>query len=113
MRSGDYSISYDDEFYRNEFARIMDRHFEQRSFSIRSALVSKQPVNGNRIIKDYHGGDYDKSIFDLVENMWDHEHCSVCYFKIKDGYTYWENKDGIILLCDACYEAFDRGIQSP
>ncbi|MGA2177012.1 MAG: hypothetical protein ABSH38_18715 [Verrucomicrobiota bacterium] len=108
MKSGDYSISRDDEYYRKAFAQIRDRHFEQRTFSSRPALVAKEPLNGHRMWKDYHGEQYDKSEFDLVEGMWDHEHCSVCWFTIKDGYTYWENDRRIKLLCDACHEAFTR-----
>jgi hypothetical protein len=105
MKSGDYSISRDDEYYRNEFAEITDRQFSQRTFSSHAALVAKEPVNGHQVWSDYHGEPYDTSKYDLVEGMWDHEHCSVCLFSIKDGYTYWENRDRIKLLCDACHEA--------
>jgi hypothetical protein len=108
MKSGDYSISRDVEHYRKAFAEIRDRQFEQRTFSSRPALVPKEPVNGHRMWKDYHGEPYDTSKFDLVEGMWDHDHCSVCWFSIKDGYTYWENAGRIELLCDACYEVFTR-----
>jgi hypothetical protein len=72
---------------------------------MRSALVAKEQVNGYRMSKDYHGEPYDETKFDLVEGMWDHEHCSVCWFRITDGYTYWENTKRIKLLCDACHEA--------
>jgi len=107
MKSGDYSISRDDAYYANAFAEIGDRHFEQRTFSSRPALVAKEPVNGQRMWRDYHGEPYDSSKFDLVEGMWDHDHCSVCWFSIKDGHTYWENHKRI-KLCDACHEAFAR-----
>jgi len=93
-------------YYREAFAEIHDRQFEQRSFSSRPALVVKEPLNGYRTWQDYRGEPFDKSKFDLVEGMWDHEHCSVCLFTIKDGYTFWENDRRIKLLCDACYEAF-------
>jgi hypothetical protein len=104
MKSGDFSISRADDYYRKAFSEIRDRHFEQRTFTSRPALVAKEPVNGHRSWKDYHGEPYDASKFDLVEGMWDHEHCCICWFKIKDGHTYWENTKRINLLCDACYE---------
>ena len=108
VKSGDYSICRDDEYHRGLFSEIGDRDFVQRTFSVRPALVAKEPVNGHRMWKDYHGEPYDKSKFDLVEGMWDHEHCSVCWFSIKEGFTYWENAKRIKLLCDACYEAFTK-----
>jgi hypothetical protein len=106
MKSGDFSVSRDDEYHRKQFAEIGDPAFVQRTFFSHAALVAKQPVNGHRMWKDYHGEPYDKSEFDLVEGMWDHDHCSICFFTIKDGFTYWENTNRVRILCDACYEAF-------
>jgi hypothetical protein len=106
MKSGDFSDDRGTEYFRREFGEIRDREFEQRSFSPRPALVAKEPVEGHRMSKDYHGEPYDVSKFDLVEGMWDHEHCSVCWFTINAGHTYWENVKRKNLLCDACYEAF-------
>jgi hypothetical protein len=108
MKSGDYSVSRDTDYYRKAFAEISDSNFVQRAFSSHPALVAKEPVNGHRMWKDYHGEPYDTSKFDLVEGMWDHEHCSVCWFTIKEDYTYWENEKRIKLLCDACYEALTK-----
>lgn len=105
MKSGDFSVSRDEDYYRKEFAEILDRAFVRRTFASRAALVAKKPVNGNRTWADYQGQAYDESQFDLVEGMWDHDHCNVCFFSITDGFTYWENADRIKLLCDACYEA--------
>jgi hypothetical protein len=105
MKSGDYSIPRDDEYHQNLFSQITDRAFTQRTFSLRPSLVAKEPVNGLRLWKDYDGEDYDPSKFTLVEGMWDHEHCFVCWFTIKEGFTYWENTKRVKLLCDACYEA--------
>jgi len=105
MKSGDYSISRDSEDFRKQFAGIKDRAFVQQTFATRPGLVAKEPVNGHRMTKDYHGEQYDESKFDLVPGMWDHEHCSVCWFKIKDGHTYWQNTKRIKLLCDACHDA--------
>jgi hypothetical protein len=108
MKSGDYSISHNDDFFRREFSQISDRNFTQRLFLSQPALVAKQPVNGHRAWREYKGEPYDKSEFDLVEGMWDHEHCAICFFTISDGFTYWENNRRIKLLCDACHEAFVR-----
>src|ERR1700753_3458615 len=108
MKSGDFSDSRDDEYYRKEFAALKERKFEQRVFSARPALVSKEPVNGHRMWKDYHGEPFDSNQFDLVEGMWDHDHCGICWFTIVNGFTYWESDGRIKLLCDACYEAFSR-----
>ena len=105
MKSGDFSISRDNDNHRKWFSEIKDKAFEQRIFSTHAALVAKESVNGHRMWKEYDGGSFDESKFDLVEGMWDHEHCSVCFFTIKDGFTYWRNTRGIKLLCDACHEA--------
>ena len=110
MKSGDPSVNRDDESYRREFSEIRNRNFVQRTFSTRLALVAKTPVNGHRMWKDYHGEPFDTDEFELVEGMWDHEHCSVCWFTIKDGHTYWENEGRVKLLCDFCYEAFKRQV---
>ena len=106
MKSGDPSIARDTEYYRKAFSEILDRNFVQRTFSSHAALVAREPVNGHRMWQDYHGEPYDASKFELVEGKWDHEHCSICWFTINDGHTYWENGNRIKLLCDACYEAF-------
>jgi len=108
LKSGDYSVIRDNENFRKAFAEIRNRHFEQRAFSSRPALVAKEPAEGLRMWKDFHGEPYDGSKFELVEGMWDHDHCSVCWFSIKDGYTYWEDDNRVKLLCDACHEAFMR-----
>jgi len=106
MKSGDFSMTRDDERHRKWFSKIKDKDFEQRTFSTRPALVAKEPVNGHRMWREYDGGPYDELKFDLVKGMWDHEHCCICFFKIKDGFTYWQNARRINLLCDACHEAF-------
>jgi hypothetical protein len=108
MKSGDYTVSRDDAYYTNEFSKISDSNFVSRVFLTRTALVAKLPVNGHRCTKDYHGGLYDENVFDLVDGTWDHEHCFVCWFSIRDGHSYWENGKRINLLCDACYEAYKK-----
>lgn len=106
MRSGDFSISRDNDYYRKQFAEITDPLFVQCTFFSRAALVAKEIVNGYRMSTGYHGQQYDESKFDLVEGIWDHDHCGVCWFRITNGFTYWEHTNRIKLLCDACYEAF-------
>jgi hypothetical protein len=103
-RSGDSSIDRKDEYYREEFEGISDREFSQSTFRACPALVSKVLMNGQRMWKPYYGGEFDRNQFDIVEGMWDHEHCSVCNFKITGGYSYWENKNRIKLLCDECHD---------
>lgn len=104
MTSGDFANPVDDKTWQANLAELQGRTYTQVTFSKRPALLSKKPVNGHRMWKDYHGGPYDEDAFDLVQDMWDHEHCSVCYFKILDGHTYWESEKRIKLLCDACHE---------
>jgi hypothetical protein len=101
MKSGDFCISRDDEYHRKEFGEIEDREFMQHTFSSTPALVA----NDGHTWQEYTGQAFDSSKFHIVEGMWDHEHCSVCFFTIKDGYTYWENRNRIKILCDACHEA--------
>jgi hypothetical protein len=108
MKSGDFSVPRDGDYYRKEFADIVDRAFVQRTFASHAALVAKKPVNGHRMSADYQGQAYDELEFDLVEGMWDHDHCGLRGFKITDGFTYWENSGRVKLLCDACYEAFTK-----
>jgi hypothetical protein len=106
MKSGDFSISRDDAYYGKAFSEVKNHPYRQRTFSARAALVAKETVNGRRIWKNYDGGSYDPTQFELVEGMWDHEHCSICFFTITEGFTYWESDSRIKLLCDACHEAF-------
>ena len=106
MRSGDRSLDRNEPYCRDEFEEISDREFSQTVFHPYPALVSKAPVNGHRMWKAHYGGDYNKEKYDLVKGKWDHEHCSICRFKIIDGYSYWENKNKVKLLCDECYDFY-------
>ena len=108
MKSGDYSQDRNDEHFRSEFTRVTDPHFVRQTFSTRRALVAKAVINGYRHIQDYHGEAYDPKEYDLVDGEWDHEHCSICTVRIVDGQTYWENGRRVILLCDACYDWYNR-----
>lgn len=108
MRSGDPTINRGSDYSQSRFNEIVDKTFTHETFHAYPALVSKAPVNGHRMWSPYYGGDYDKEKFDLVEGMWDHEHCSICDFKIKDGHSYWSNLKRIRLLCDECYDYFKK-----
>lgn len=102
MKSGDFTVDRENDYYRKAFSEISDRDFVQRAFSPRPALLAKEAVHGRRMRKDYNGGEYDEAKFELVEGMWEHEHCSICWFTIKEGHTFWENRDRIKIMCDAC-----------
>ena len=106
MKSGDFSLSRDRAFFGEELSEIQGRTYEMKTFSPHAALLAKELQNGHRAWRDYHGEPFDSAKYELVEGMWDHEHCSVCLFSIQTGHTYWESEGRIIQLCDACYEAF-------
>jgi hypothetical protein len=93
MKSVDFSISRDDAYYTHEFSEIKNCAFRQRTFSVHASLVAKETVIGQCFWKEYDGGSYDHAQFELVEGMWDHEHCSICFFSITEGFTYWENEN--------------------
>jgi hypothetical protein len=109
MRSGDPTINRHDDYYRSRFTEIVDKNFAVETFHAYPALVSKEPVNGHRMWSPYYGGDYDKEKFDMVDGMWDHEHCSICESKIRDDNSYWSNGKRVRLLCDECHDYFISG----
>jgi len=102
MRSGDSStMDYNYFSVRLEFDSIDDKEFRQMVFHPLPALVDKI----NRRWRAYMGGEYDKERFDVVDGMWNHEHCDICNFSVDENYTYWVNRDGNI-LCDECHDHF-------
>jgi hypothetical protein len=107
-RSGDPTINRNGDYYKRTWGDTIDKEFTRTVFVPYPALVCKQLVNGHRSWKPYYGGQYDQEEYDLVKDMWDHEHCSICNFKITEGYTYWFNEGRICLLCDECYEYFKK-----
>jgi hypothetical protein len=111
-RSGDRAIDRNDAYYRRTWEDILDKTLCQTVFQPSPALVQKELVNGHRMWQPYEGGDYDKEKFDLVEDMWDHEHCSICNFRIVAGNTYWFNQGRVRLLCDECHDHFARHTES-
>ena len=88
MKSGDYSFSHENEYHRKEFSRISNRIFTQKTFSSQHALFAREAP---RFWREFRGEQYDPAKFELVRRGWDHEHCTICCFKIEDGFTYWEN----------------------
>jgi hypothetical protein len=108
MKSGQFDAEVSREYFHAAIADIHNHEFVQRTFHPRPALIVKELVNGHRMSKEFKGEIFDPNKFDKVEGHWDHEHCSICWFKIVEGYTYWENKDSVKLLCDACYEEYKK-----
>ena len=96
----------DHDYYRKTFDEITDKRFYDCVFHSYAALVSKEPINGQRMWKPYYGGHFDGEIYELIEDMWDHEHCSICSYKIEDGQSYWVNEKRVRILCDECYEYY-------
>ena len=96
---------------RIEFDSIEDKQFRQIVFHSRPALFNKK----EGLCEAYDGGEYDKAKFDLVEGMWDHEHCNICGFSIREDYTCWVNTNNVNILCDECYDHFvehDKSMQA-
>ena len=92
-----------DEYYRIGLDQITDRAFVQLTFSPGPALVEKKPPPGHQAWREYIGQAFDPEEFDLVPNLWDHQHCIVCDFTINPGHTYWRNGQDLI-VCDVCHE---------
>lgn len=107
-RSGDPSLDREEGYLREQANAITGWQFSRVVFHPYAALVSKELVEGQHMWRPYAGGECDEDMFELVDGMWDHEHCSVCSFKITDDHAYWENASRIVLLCDECHEFYAR-----
>ena len=107
-RSGNPTVDRKNEYYRRVWEETIDKTFSRAVFIPYPALVRRELVNGHRNWEPYYGGEYNKEKYDLVKDMWDHEHCSICNFKITTGKTYWFNKNHIRLLCDECYDYYKK-----
>jgi hypothetical protein len=106
QRSGDRSLDREHDYYRQPFDEIIDKEFHNYSFHSYPALVSRKLINQHRMWKPYNGGQFDEEQFELVEGLWDHEHCSICNYKIENGHSYWANENRVQILCDECYEHY-------
>ncbi len=104
MKSGDLDIPFNEASFQKAIQGIRDLNFTQRTFHPKAALIAKELVNGSRLCKEYKGGDFDQNEFEKKDAFWDHEHCAICWFKILDGHTYWQNQGAVTILCDACHE---------
>lgn len=106
-RSGELDQDRNHESYKRTWDEIIDKKFTQTIFHSYPALVCKELVNGQRMWKPYNGEPYDQDKYELVKDMWDHEHCSICGFKILDNHTYWFNERRVRLLCDECHDYYE------
>jgi len=101
MRSGFDGLTWEGEYYTNSLDAIRDFSFVQREFATGPGLVSRSDGSGWKSAAPFTGQAYDASKFDVVDGAWDHDHCYVCEFRLDDGYSYWQNGDGVI-VCDTC-----------
>jgi hypothetical protein len=106
MQSG-YENPTDEWSCRDEvLGEISDKEFEQTTFHILPALSQINPTDGSRCYMAFRGEAYDESVWTVVPNGWDHEHCCLCWCTIVDGMTYWANDREIDILCDYCHEHY-------
>lgn len=86
------------------FATIEERDFIHMEFQPIPALVSRAD-RGHW--QRYHGQAFDEAEWELVPEMWNHEHCEVCREHIEPGMTYWASSLDTF-LCDRCYDRYLR-----
>lgn len=70
-------------------------------------MVKKETVNGCRVWREYDPDEYTKEQYELVPDLWDHEHCAICSKRIVRGEPYFENSQRHI-LCPDCHSDFLR-----
>jgi hypothetical protein len=92
------------EFLRRKLERIHNSEWHFATWERRPALVARA---GGRM-RLYTGQDYDAAEYELVEGVWDHDHCEICNAtisndnykdEIRDAYTNSKN-----WLCPACHQ---------
>jgi hypothetical protein len=98
---------YDEQVWRDALGNAPARDFASRVFVSKPAMVKKEPVNGHRMWTEYDPAKFSEEEYEMVPGMWDHEHCRVCWQKIQEGDTYWQNSQRQI-LCPSCYETFQK-----
>jgi hypothetical protein len=98
---------YEEQNWRDALGTAPKRDFTQRVFACTPAMVKKELVKGARMWSQYDPAKFTKEEYDIVEGMWDHEHCAVCWHRILTGDTYWQNSQNFI-LCPGCHEKFQK-----
>ena len=101
------SEEFDDKHWSDALGSSPARDFTSRLFTCKPAMVKKELVNGHREWTEYDPARFTPEEYEIVPGMWDHEHCAVCWQKIEEGDTYWENSHKDI-LCPACHAAFQN-----
>jgi hypothetical protein len=102
-RTGQKIDDYSSEYYQSVLQHIVDFKFVNREFALAPALYTQ--LENGRKWEQYRGQSYQQDGSQwIVPDDWDHEHCSVCYWRIAPGDSYWENTGHVVLLCDECYE---------
>ena len=106
MKSGFDPASYNwnDEYYQVSLRDLHTTDFVQGTFTTKPGLVARSPQDGYTESSEYVGQPFDSGKHEVVPDHWDHEHCTVCRFRIEPGHTYWESRDTVWLLCDVCHD---------
>jgi hypothetical protein len=83
-----------------EVKKVLDEAGPQRFY----------PKDGGHLVKcPYIGESFDKTLFTIEKDGWDHEHCDNCGTTIDVGESYWVSEtDEIILICDSCYQKLQQ-----
>ena len=113
MKSGFDLASYNwnDEYYQVVLRDLHTTDFVQGTFTAKPGLVARSQ-GGYTVSSEYHGQPFDADKQEVVPGHWDHEHCTVCRFRIEPGHTYWESRDTVWLLCDVCHDYVMRQVAS-
>ena len=79
-----------------EVKKVLDEAGPQRFY----------PQDGGNLVKcPYVVENFEKNIFMIEKDGWNHEHCDNCGTTIDAGETYWISEtDEIILICNGCYK---------
>lgn len=112
MKSGDFNVDGDWTLLDADFVEIRDLQFEHKTFRSKPSLRRRESRDGWIQETEYNGQPYDEAEFELIANQWDHQHCSLCFATIKDGLTYWANKDEVTILCDRCFSHYEDRIHA-
>ena len=65
----------------DEVAAARAATWRRTEWSARDALVDKSGGSS----REYAGGYYDPDHFSVVTGGWDHDHCSICWWKLDGG----------------------------